>query len=271
MNWMELFRKGAGRLLSVILMFAFVQFTGGYLIEQLSKNSDTVPDLAVEEKVEKQMVLQLEPVMYYTVQLGSFETAEEGQACIDRMAEAGYRVAVSDGPPYQISLGCMGKKPSLQDFPEEIRAFSRDVFVQTGILNETALEFSADDRLQMEQTAALLSNYDVVLRHSLQMFQDFRYEACSEEIWDAMTAQITEELQVIEQSAEGLLEDTAANQAAEKIEGLKEATVQYRISLQQMKEQKTDRAVLMAQSCLLDVIEKYHGFIVFENSYKLYL
>ena len=86
-----------------------------------------------------------------------------------------------------------------------------------------------------------------------------------------MTAQITEELQVIEQSAEGLLEDTAANQAAEKIEGLKEATVQYRISLQQMKEQKTDHAVLMAQSCLLDVIEKYHSFIVFENSYKLYL
>ncbi len=271
MGWMERLQKGAVILLSLILMFAFVQFAGGYLIGELSKNYEPVPDISMEEEVVKQMVLQLEPVEFYTVQLGSYETAEEGQACIDKLAKMGYRVSASDGPPYQIWLGCMGEKPSLDIFPEEIRTLCADVFVQKKILNETALKFAADDSLLMEQTAALLSSYDVVLRHSLQMFQDFRYEMCSEENWEDMTVQITEELNVIAQATEQLLHDSDRESITEKIENLRNVTQQYKESLNQIQMQKTDRSVLIAQSCLLDVIGKYHEFMVLKNNHKLYL
>lgn len=271
MRYRESVKKGAAALLSLILMFAFVQTAGGYLVGALSKNSEPVPDMPVEEETLKQMVLQLDPVEFYTVQIGSYEKAEEGQAIVNELAKLGYRVSVSDGPPYQIWLGCMGKKPVLSSFPEEIKNITADVFVQKKILNETALKFDASDSLEMEQTAALLSSYDVVLRHSLQMFQDFRYEACSEENWADMITQIADELEVIGQLNEQLLQNTTSDSIAEKIRELSDKTLQYGESLHHIQQKKTDRYVLMAQSCLLDVISKYHEFMAFENNHKLYL
>lgn len=61
----------------------------------------------MEEKVVRQMVLQLEPVEYYTVQVGSYQDASAGQAKINELAQLGYRVCVSQGPPYCLGLAAL--------------------------------------------------------------------------------------------------------------------------------------------------------------------
>lgn len=68
-----------------------------------------------------QMVLQLEPVEYYTVQVGSYQDASAGQAKINELAQLGYRVCVSQGPPYCLWLGCFGKAPQVKDLPQSIQ------------------------------------------------------------------------------------------------------------------------------------------------------
>ena len=59
----------------------------------------------------------------------------------------------------------------------------------------------------MEQVSTLLSSYDVVLKHSLKMFQDYRYDACSEENWSEMIQQLMDELELIQQKGTALLSD----------------------------------------------------------------
>lgn len=258
MRYSDRFQKSAAAVLSLLLMFVFVQSAGSYFIGTLSQYNELETDIPMEEEIVKQMVLQLEPVEFYTLQLGSFETAEEGQASINRLAQMGYRVSVSAGPPYQVWLGCMGNKPVLENFPEEIRQIAADCFIQKRILNETALKFAASDNLQMEQIAARLSSYDIALQHSLQMFQDFRYEACSVDNWGAMIAQITEELNLLEDSAELILYENTEEVMQEGITELVNRTDCYRESLNRMQDDKTDRSVLVAQSCLMDLIETYH-------------
>ncbi len=262
---MEWFRKGMAVLLSLLLMFAFVQSTGSYLIGQLSQHGSQMPELQVEEHIQKQMVLQLEPMEYYTFQIGSYQTAEEGQACIDQLAQMGYRVCVSSEPPYALWLGCLGREPDIKELPEAVRNISSDLFVRKGILNETSLKFAAEDGQIMEQVAALLSSYDVVLKHSLQMFQDYRYEACSEENWNDMVMQITEELTVIQNSATVLLSDEASESVAQGILDLLAVTEGYSSSLHLMQEKKNDQMVLLAQSCLLELIEQYHSCMEDKN------
>ena len=264
-------KKLATAMLSVLFLFAFVQAVGGYLIGQLSSFQNTGPVLEpqVEEKVVRQMVLQLEPMTYYTFQLGAYEEAVEGQSRINELAQMGYRVCVSQGPPFQLWLGCLGKEPSVADLPETVRDGSRDIFVKKLILNEAAFRFSAEDGQLMEQVSTLLSSYDVVLKHSLKMFQDYRYDACSEENWSEMIQQLMEELELIQQKGTDLLSDAASDPMASSILDLMTVTAEYEESLQLISEKKSDKVVLLAQSCLLELIEQYHSFIRDESDQKI--
>ena len=264
-------KKLATAMLSVLFLFAFVQAVGGYLIGQLSSFQNTGPVLEpqVEEKVVRQMVLQLEPMTYYTFQLGAYEEAVEGQSRINELAQMGYRVCVSQGPPFQLWLGCLGKEPSVADLPETVRDGNRDIFVKKLILNEAAFRFSAEDGLLMEQVSTLLSSYDVVLKHSLKMFQDYRYDTCSEENWSEMIQQLMEELELIQQKGTALLSDAASDPMASSILDLMTVTAEYEESLQKKKEKKSDKVVLLAQSCLLELIEQYHSFIRDESDQKI--
>lgn len=264
-------KKLAVTVLSLLMLFFFVQGVGGYLIEQLSQSSDHLLESQAEEKILKQMVLQLEPVEYYTFQLGTYQDAAAGQASINRLAQMGYRVCVSDGPPYEIWLGCLGKMPDAHDLPEEILADHSDVFVRKKILNETAFKFSESDGQGMERIATLLSSYDVVLKHSLQMFQDYRYDACSEQNWSDMTKQICGELEMLRETANLLLTEETSDTLARGVLNLLAITEEYEESLQFMQEKKTDRVVLLAQSCLLDLIAQYHSFMVDESNNKINL
>lgn len=264
-------KRLAAAIFSVFLIFMFIQSVGGYLIGKLSSFQDTgqVLEQQVEEKVVRQMVLQLEPVEYYTVQVGSYQDASAGQAKINELAQLGYRVCVSQGPPYCLWLGCFGKAPQVKDLPRSIQESGSDVFVQKLVLNETALRFPAEDKQMMEQISSLLSSYDVVLKHSLQMFQDYRYEACSDENWQQMIQQLTEELTVIEEKGSVFLTMDSKESIASGILDLLTLTQEYQESLQLIQEKKTDKVVLLAQSCLLELIEQYHIFIAQESQMEI--
>lgn len=268
MRWI---RKFAVAVVSIFLMFAFIQSVGGYLIGQLSHFQDTgqVLEQQVEEKVVKQMVLQLEPVEYYTFQIGSYTDASAGQAKINELAQLGYRVCVSQGPPFRLWLGCLGHEPQIEELPEAVRGSSSDIFVQKLLLNETALRFTADDGQVMEQVSALLSSYDIVLKHSLKMFQDYHYEACSDENWAEMIQQIIEELEVIQETGQAFLTEAANESVASGVLDLLTVTSEYEESLQLIQEKKTDKVVFLAQSCLLELIEQYHTFMEQESKTEI--
>lgn len=268
MGWV---RRFAAALLSVVLVFGFIQSVGTYLIGQLSSFQDTgqVLEPETEEKIVRQMVLQLEPTEYYTFQIGAYQDTAEGQAKINELAQLGYRVCVSEGPPFRLWLGCLGKEPQVSQLPEAVRSSSSDIFVQKLILNETALRFSAENRQVMERVSALLSSYDVVLKHSLKMFQDYHYAACSEENWAEMLQQVEEELMLIQETGSALLTDEASEAMASGILDLLTVSREYQESLQLIQEKKTDKVVLLAQSCLLELIEQYHHFMQTESQEQI--
>lgn len=264
-------RKMIAVLLSIVIIFAAIQGVGGYLVEQLSSFQDTgqVLEQQTREKVVRQMVLQLEPMEYYTFQIGAYEDTAAGQAKINELAQLGYRVCVSQGPPYCLWLGCLGVEPQVADLPEAVRTISSDVFVQKLVLNETALRFSAEEEQLMEQVSALLSSYDVVLKHSLQMFQDYRYTACDAEIWAEMTAQLVTELELLQETGTAFLSQAESEPIASNLLDLLTITREYRESLQLIPEKKTDKVVLLAQSCLLELIEQYHYFMEQESQREI--
>lgn len=216
----------------------------------------------VEEQVVKHMVLQLEPQAYYTIQIGAYTDAAQGQAQVSQLAQAGYRAVVSSGPPYQLYIGCMQTPPALDALPEAIRTVGKDIFVKKQILNSVQFCLPEHPSSDLQQVAILLASFDIVLKHSLQLFQDYRYEACSEENWDAMITQVQSELQQIAHSAEAYLYDFEEGALAGDLLDLLQVADCYRESLTFVKEKKNTTMVLLAQSCLLELIDAYHTFMV---------
>lgn len=247
----------------ILLTLGFVQAAGGYLAAKLSSLGDIEQqsEISIEEKIVKQQVLQLEPREYYTIQIGSYTDAISGQKRIDALAKAGYRVMVSKEPPYRLWLGCMGVSPSLEQLPDEIVSDTSDVFVEKQIMNQQNLEFFGENLAQWQEIASLVASLDVVLGHSLQLFQDYRYESCSRENWNGMIAQVQEELAIIAMSSEPVLQNLDDEHLADLLLELLICANRYRESLTLIVEQEHTRMVLLAQSCLLELITCYHDFI----------
>lgn len=258
---MQMLKQFLTTALLILVTVYFVQAAGGYLVADLSR-LEHVEEVQMEEKIVRQKVLQLDPQEYYTIQVGSYRDAASGQARIDILAQAGYRVFVSDGPPYQLFLGCTGKVPSLEYLPEEIAGIGSDVFVQKQILNHTQFRFSEHAASQLQEVATLLTGFDVVLKHSLQLFQDYRYEVCDDENWSAMIAQVESEISQIQFSAGNLLLFAEDEQLVNDLLNLLNVLESYDESLQLIVEKKNMQVVLLAQSCLLELIAYYHNFMI---------
>lgn len=246
---------------AALFMLITVQSIGGYLVDQLSAYNEAapVPELAEETKVIKYKVLRLEPTEYYSIQMGSYSDTVQGQETINKMAELGYRVYVSDGPPYKLWLGCSAEELTL---PQELTGYGQDVHIEKQMLNTVSLRFEEDNQLFAESISSLLSSYDVVLKHSLEMFEDGSYGQHSKEMWQQMTAQIDSELQLLINSIETLLEDPDSEQVAGDFIDLQNETAEYQQSLQLLLNKENDKAVFLAQSYLLEVIDKYHTIMV---------
>lgn len=266
-NW----KQGVSVIIVAILTLAFVQIAGSYLVSRLSllDGNQEIEFPEVEEKVVRQMILQLEPQVYYTIQIDSCIDAVQGQEKIDDLARQGYRIFVSDGPPYKLFVGCIGKSPSLEYLPTAITACSNDIFVQKLILNKTQFQFPVNDLAhlsdaelaELEKVAVLISSYDVILKHSLLLFQDYCYENCSEENWNAMIAQIQNEISLLKTSMSDFLLFANTESLVGGVLNLLSITESYEESLQLIVEKKNTQVVLLSQSCLLDLIAYYHDFI----------
>ena len=63
--------------------------------------------------------------------------------------------------------------------------------------------------------------------------------------------------------------DAQSEPVASGILNLLTITREYGESLQLMQEKKTDKVVLLAQSCLLELIEQYHSFMVQESTQEI--
>jgi len=239
---------------------SFVQVAGGYLATHLSALDNNYLS-NVEEKVVKQMVLQLEPEEYYTIQIGLSDDLIHVQNKINTLAQAGYRVFVSSEPPYQLLIGCVSIPPSLDKLPEEIVTISEDLFVKKMILNDVQFQFPELMSEDLQEVPVLLASVDILLKHSLQMFQDYHYEACSEENWNGMINQVQAEIEQIQSSADRILLYSEDEVLARDLLNFTAVVESYNASLSLIKNQKDTRAVLLAQSCLLELIAHYHAFI----------
>ena len=256
--------KQWGMLLWVmILAMVFVQAAGSYVAKELNRLEPTEhqSELYIQEKVVKQNVLKLTPREYYTVQIGSYPDITDGQEIVDALALLGYRVFVSDGPPYQLWLGCLGAAPDSKALPNEIIAIGSDIFVQKQILNQLNFQFPAEDTTQWQDVAVLIASLDVVIGHSLQMFQDYRYEACSVDNWNSMIHQVQEELALIASSGDRVLGYMKEEQSAGMLLDILTVINRYHESLGLIEEKQSTKVVLLTQSCLMELIDCYHDFI----------
>ena len=84
-----------------------------------------------------------------------------------------------------------------------------------------------------------------------------------------MIQQLTEELAVIEEKGSVFLTMDSKESIASGILDLLTLTQEYQESLQLIQEKKTDKVVLLAQSCLLELIEQYHIFIAQESQMEI--
>lgn len=256
--------------LLVWLTVCFVQLVGVHLVSRLS-NLDVTEDsveLEIEEKIMKQMVLQLDPREYYTIQVGTYSDVMQSQEKIDQLSKMGYSVFVSEDSPYQLCIGCVGRALSMEEVPKELVNIGEDVFIQKRILNQTTFRFPSDDAAKLQEVAVLITSFHVVLNHSLNLFQDYRYEACNSENWNEMIVQVQAELAQIQLSADNFLLDDGVESYADDLLLLLSAAENYSESLDLIVEKKNTKVVLLAQSCLLELIDCYHNFIA-QSSVRL--
>ena len=250
-------------LLVCVLTVVFVQFVGGYLVSSLKalETTEMQEGPKVEEKIVKQLILHLEPQEYYTILLGSYMDATKAQEKIDLLAKAGYRVFVSDGPPYQLCVGCFGIIPQIDELPKEIQYSFADVSVQKRILNSVVFRFSETMDTNYEELSMILASLDIVLKHSLKLFQDYRYIVYQDHQWEGMIVQIQDELQQIQHSVSDFLVHAQNEALIGDLLNLTTVAENYRESLQLILDKKNTQVVLLSQSCLLELISYYHSFI----------
>lgn len=254
-------------LVGIIAAFAAIQGLGSYLVEQISQFDETAPILEEpsEPKIIKRQTLRLETVEFYMLQVGSFAEVAVGQEIIDRLADAGYRVYTKEGPPYKLWLGCFSDKEAMNEIPQAVAQYGQDIFVVSGLLNEVALSFNEDQNFIKERLVPVIGESDIMLKHSLKMFQRTEYQQYTEAIWQEMIDQLSTEIANIELENENILADEHSQVLAKALVDFDDSLENYQQSLQMILEKKNDQIVLLAQSYLQQAIGCYHRLIIAAN------
>jgi len=92
----------------LIISILFGQLLGGYyiynlLVEDNLGNENQQAQVQIHSgPVAKKKVLRLEPIKFYTIQLGIFPDVQSAQETINKLLNLGIRPFVSTGPPYKI-------------------------------------------------------------------------------------------------------------------------------------------------------------------------
>lgn len=246
-----------------VLLFC-IQTMGSYLVEEMRVLQET-PELEItqETQVVHYKVLRLDTMEYYTIQIGTYDDIMSCQEKINQLAAQGYRPFVSRQTPYKIRVGCFAEEAALEQIPEALRNSGQDVHLEKLMLNQHSLKFDEQNVFLLEQLSPLLTSYDVVLKHSLTMFQQWQATQYTTELWREMIAQLTAEGQEVSSHLEKLLTDHQCDeQLASQLLDLQKITGEYLVSLERLAEQPEDLSVWMAQSYLLELLEQYDEIIV---------
>ena len=260
-----------GMLAALAAVLALIQGLGGYLVSELTQFETTAPEVGSPAETQTPAVihrqtLRLETMAYNTLQIGTFTDLAKGQHIIDELAEEGYRVFVTPSEPYHLWVGCFAAPEGMQNIPEVIQAKGEDIYVTKALLNETVLSFDEDQLFFKEHLVPLLEKSDIVLKHSLKMFQTADYQAYDDALWQQQIQRLQEEIEHVHSFTEEVLLEADAQPLAKPLADFQVLLEEYSQSLTIITEKKNDQAVLLAQSYLLELISQYHQLIEDANS-----
>lgn len=262
--------KIVGLLVALAAVLGMIQGMGGYLIAQLSQFETRAPevDSPAETPVIHRQTLRLETMEYNTLQIGTFTDITAGQHIIDELATEGYRVFVTSEEPYHLWIGCFSSSDGMATIPEAIKVKGEDIYVTKALLNEKVLSFAEDQLFIKDAIVPLLEKSDVVLKHSLKMFQTAYYAAYDDALWQQQIERLREEIKDVHSFTEEVLLEADKQQLAKPLADYQVLLEEYSQSLTIVLDKKSDQAVLLAQSYLLELISQYHQLIDTANDFS---
>ncbi|MFZ5942747.1 MAG: SPOR domain-containing protein [Bacillota bacterium] len=244
----------------------FGQLLGGYYIYNLLLG-DNLPQVASKQvkipapPVEKKMVLRLEPIDFYTIQVGVFSDVRSAQATIDRLVTLGFRPSVSSDAPYKIWLGCFSQRAEGKELEQSLQKAGFEAFIGKGLINDRALKFFSSNLYMKEKLAPALGKFDIAFNHSLKMFQSPKISTYELEIWEDMLKRLQDEVNESIKAIDGVLVLAESREFENELVKVKEKAVSYNDSLGALLKNKSDKGVLYSQSYLLELIGAYHSLI----------
>jgi len=253
------------RILSMMLSFIFllccIQTLGNYLVQEM-RMLHNAPEVEIQhrEEVTTYKVLRLEPREYYTVHLGTYDELMACQEKIDQLAGLGYRPFVAKEFPYKIRIGCFALEEQLDKLPQELLLVGQDVYLEKCLHNQHSLKFREDDAFAREHLSSLVAGYDILLQHSLNMFQSWQADIYTEELWRQMITQLQEEGNNLLEQVQLAAQNCPAS-IYSRLFDLHEVTENYLESLVKIAEFPENSTVWSAQSYLLELFEQYEQIL----------
>lgn len=250
---------------ALVISMLFGQLLGGFYIYNLVvEDNPSVLELSEvnpQTSLVKRKVLRLQPIDFYTIQAGIFQEASSAQASIDKLVSLGLRPYVTPEPPFKIWVGCFGDMASGKDLEDRLKNQGFEVFIGKGLINDRALKFPGEDEYMINYFAPLLGKYDIILSHSMKMFQSPNVTVFKPDVWENMIKKVQIELnEGISEVDKVLNRQESFNYQSELLK-LEEKTQAYEKGLNIIKGSKSNEAVINSQGQLLELIAAYHNLI----------
>lgn len=255
--------------LGVVVLFTsvlFGQVLGGFYIYNLVVEDN--PSIVDNKKINtqapappKRKVLRLDPIEFYTIQAGTFQEKKSAQNSIDKLASFGLRPFVTSQSPYKIWVGCFSEMNSGRDLETALKNQGFEAFIGKGLINDRALKFPGDDKFMIDYFAPLLGKYDIILDHSMKMFQSPKISAYKPDIWKNMIEKVKSETVEGIMGIDELLQLPKSSAYRNDLIKLKDKAEAYSQGLNNIINSQKDKDVLSSQGQLLELIAAYHNLI----------
>lgn len=250
----------------IVVSVLFAQFLGSFYIYNLvvEDNPPVSQDKHVKVTVPlppKKKVLRLDPIEFYTIQVGIFPEAKSAQSSLDKLASIGLRPFISSQPPYKIWVGCFSDMNSGKEWENRLKKQGFEVFIGKGIINDRALKFPGDNEFMIDYLAPLLGKFDIILDHSLKMFQSPQIATYNTEVWENVIRKMQGEVVEGLMSINEILELPESFVYQNELSKLKEKAEAYGQGLNTIITSKNDEGVLYSQGHLLELVAAYHNLI----------
>ncbi|MGI6224893.1 MAG: SPOR domain-containing protein [Peptococcales bacterium] len=257
-------------LVVLIVSLLFAQLLGGFYIYNLVVGDN----LPISENTEvkapipppsKKKVLRLEPIEFYTIQVGIFPDTTNAQDSLKKLTGLGLRPFVTSQAPYKIWVGCFSDVNSGKDLENALKKHGFEAFIGKGIINDRALKFPGDDDFILDYMAPLLGTFDMILNHSLKMFQSPKISTYKPVVWDNMIDKLQNEVADGLGSLDEVLKISGSGIYENELKKLKDKAQAYQGSLGRIIDTRSDDEVVYCQGHLLELIAAYHNLINLAN------